>query len=175
MTILVKLDSEGNIVKYPYSVEELNKDFPNVSFPSNLESVLNKTKYNFAIVKVDESADKYEEDIFHTIEEDLPKQNKNGEWVVQYKRSEKPLLDIQKIICNVIQDHIETIAKAKGYDNAVVFATYAASENAFQEEAAAFVKWRSKIWVDAFALIDEFSKNGLGEVKSSDDIISLLS
>lgn len=51
-------------------------------------------------------------------------------------------------------DHVEAVARAKGYNSAASLAGYSASSVAtWQGEAAAFIGWRDQFWLAAFAMM----------------------
>lgn len=56
-----------------------------------------------------------------------------------------------------IQSELDRRAQAKGYDNIVSACSYAAQPAGapFQAEGAAFLKWRSAVWQQAYATLAE--------------------
>lgn len=47
-----------------------------------------------------------------------------------------------------VDDHVEAVARAKGYNGAAHLASYVASTvKAWADEAAAFVAWRDAVWL----------------------------
>lgn len=64
----------------------------------------------------------------------------------------------QQIAANTaaIQAELDRQAKAKGYDSILSACSYAAPEGMpFQVEGAAFLKWRSEVWSQAYAMLAE--------------------
>lgn len=45
-----------------------------------------------------------------------------------------------------VQSHLDTAARAKGYDNILSACSYASVPNLFQAESIAFLEWRSACW-----------------------------
>lgn len=55
-----------------------------------------------------------------------------------------------------IQAELDRRAQAKGYDSILSACSYAAPEGVpFQTEGAAFLKWRSDVWSQAYAVLAE--------------------
>lgn len=55
---------------------------------------------------------------------------------------------------SAIDQHVEAVAMAKGYNSAAACASYVASTNStWAAEAAAFVAWRDVVWARAFAML----------------------
>jgi hypothetical protein len=55
-----------------------------------------------------------------------------------------------------VQAHIDATAQARGYDSGVSAASYAGDPNpAWAAEAAAFIAWRSAVWVVVFDTLAE--------------------
>ena len=56
--------------------------------------------------------------------------------------------EIKASFINSVQGHIDAVARSKGYDSAISLATYATdSHPPFAAEAAAFIQWRSNVWL----------------------------
>lgn len=47
---------------------------------------------------------------------------------------------------DAVQQHLDSKARSKGYDNIISACSYAAAPNPFQEESAQFVTWRGNVW-----------------------------
>lgn len=61
---------------------------------------------------------------------------------------QRPIDDYSK----AISKHIETVAKARGYDSSLSIATYEGSTNsAWDAEARTFKSWRDAVWLYAYA------------------------
>ena len=56
-----------------------------------------------------------------------------------------------------VQAELDRQAQARGYDNIVSACSYAAQAPGapFQAEGAAFLQWRSDVWAQAYALLDQ--------------------
>ena len=76
---------------------------------------------------------------------------------------------------NAIDEHVESVAKAKGYNGAAHLASYLASTVAeWAAEAAAFVAWRDAVWVAAVATLDDVQQGIVPPPASPADVIALL-
>lgn len=80
----------------------------------------------------------------------------NGELVIS---PPPPPTKEQRIAANTaaVQAELDRQAQAKGYDNIVSACSYAAQPSGapFQAEGAAFLKWRSDVWSQAYATLAE--------------------
>lgn len=65
----------------------------------------------------------------------------------------------EKIATNVaaIQSALDARSREKGYDNILSACTYAMQPEGapFQAEGAAFVAWRTAVWAQAYAVLDQ--------------------
>lgn len=54
----------------------------------------------------------------------------------------------------IIDAHVESVAKSRGYNSAASCASYVADPNpVWAAEAEAFIAWRSAVWTTALALL----------------------
>lgn len=73
-----------------------------------------------------------------------------------------------------IDGHVETTARAKGYNGAAHLASYAASTvPAWAAEATAFISWRDAVWVHGIGLLAEIEA-GTATIPTPDDVIAAL-
>jgi len=56
-----------------------------------------------------------------------------------------------------VQSHLDTTARAKGYDSILSACTYAGYTNPFQAEGQAFTEWRGNVWAYCYSQIDIFT------------------
>lgn len=62
----------------------------------------------------------------------------------------------QAAFTTAIEDHIESVARERGYSSAVSCASYVSDPNpVWAADAQAFVTWRSAVWSEAFATLAE--------------------
>lgn len=72
----------------------------------------------------------------------------------------------------LVSAHINSVAQARGYDDAVSCASYIGSGNkAWAAEAAAFVEWRDSVWTQVFSLRDQAIAGTLAALPSADALI----
>ena len=70
------------------------------------------------------------------------------------------LLEIQKQeLIQAIQDHMDTAAKAKGYDSILSACSYASVVNTFQQEGIDFLTWRSACWTLGYSTLTDVENN----------------
>lgn len=75
----------------------------------------------------------------------------------------------------VVQEHMDTQAKAKGYDNLLSAVSYAdePEEPKYQQEGLAFRKWRSQVWRACYAK-EARVKEGLDPIPTDANLIAEL-
>jgi hypothetical protein len=93
--MFIKTDAEGNILEYPYSLEQFRRDNRNTSFPRDLTDALLAT-YNVFPVYVDETPAYNKETQFAQKDIDNPYKNSNGQWVYGWIIQDKSAEQIQK-------------------------------------------------------------------------------
>jgi hypothetical protein len=76
---------------------------------------------------------------------------------------------------NAVQDHIDTTAKSKGYNDAASLAGYTVSTiPVWQSEAAAFVAWRDQVWIFVFDTLAQIQAGNLAPPESPEALITQL-
>jgi hypothetical protein len=74
-----------------------------------------------------------------------------------------------------VQAHVDATARARGYDSGVSAASYAGDPNAvWAAEAAAFIAWRSAVWVLVFDMLAEVQAGDADAPESPDALIATL-
>lgn len=69
--------------------------------------------------------------------------------------------ELRAAFLSVVQQHIDSVASARGYDNGVSCASYFNDPHPpFNADAQAFVPWRSSVWLYCYA---EWAKVEVGE------------
>lgn len=82
---------DGQVLKYPYSIYELKRENPNVSFPENVESTGILEQFGvFEVVKVDAPSYTYKQNLI----EESPNLI-NGQWYQDWKVEDKPIEEIE--------------------------------------------------------------------------------
>lgn len=64
-----------------------------------------------------------------------------------------PPLPAQSDYIAAVQLHLDTAARANGYDSILSACSYAAVPNLFQAESIAFLEWRSSCWQSCFGVL----------------------
>ena len=76
---------------------------------------------------------------------------------------------------NAIQQHIDEVAQARGYDNGYTCASYFDDKNArYASDARIFKDWRSDVWVYVNQLLNAYKAGTLQEIPSIKDVIAAL-
>lgn len=84
---------DGKVVKYPYSIYELKRENPNVSFPENVESTGILEQFGvFEVTKVDAPSYTYKQNLI----EESPNLI-NGQWYQDWKVEDKPISEVKEI------------------------------------------------------------------------------
>jgi hypothetical protein len=74
-----------------------------------------------------------------------------------------------------VQAHVDATAQARGYDSGVSAASYAGDPNpAWAAEAAAFIAWRSAVWVVVFDMLADVQAGQMAPPSSPDALIATL-
>lgn len=76
-------------------------------------------------------------------------------------------------LTNAVQNHLDSEARARGYDNIVSACSYAGAANPFQSEGTAFVAWRGNVWAACHAVMSEVTA-GTRAIPSEAELIGLL-
>ena len=64
--------------------------------------------------------------------------------------------EIQKMLTNAVQKHMDTTVQARGYDNIHTACTYANStDQRFRAEGIACVAWRDNVWRTCYNILAE--------------------
>ena len=78
-------------------------------------------------------------------------------------------VDIIKQYEDAIQQYIDTVAQARGYDNGYTCASYFEDKNArYAADAQVFKDWRSDIWVYVNNILNQYSSALNGSVSTED-------
>ena len=80
---------------------------------------------------------------------------------------------IAATLTRVVQLHLDGAAQARGYDNILSACSYAAVENAFQAEGAAFLAWRAACWVHCQSVLTD-CQEGLRPIPAAADLVAEL-
>lgn len=156
----------NNVVqKFPYVLEDLQKDNKNVSFTSNIFEDLETLKdYNvYPIIEVDPPA--VSDPILYSVALTDP-ENINGQWYKKWNIVPTGIT-IQEIIntkkndiLKEVQNNLDQFAKQNNYDNIISCCSYFNSSIAkYQQEAKKCIKLRDCIWDVTYEKIAELENN----------------
>ena len=83
--------------------------------------------------------------------------------------------EIKQQLINAVQAHLDSVAKAKGYDNILSAVTYAGDTIVpqFDLEGQAYKTWRTQVWAFCYAYLADVQA-GTKAVPTSAELIALL-
>jgi hypothetical protein len=173
--LYIKVNND-NTVEYPYSLGHLKRDFPNVSFPIEKDSVENNLS-EFGIFQVKEKNKPEIDEYKSKLVEDNP-EFYNNEWIQKYviiDRTPEDQRDYKdSIIMLIVQDtkhHLDFFAQTRGYDSILSACTYATSNIAkFAAEGQYCIEARDLTWSKLYLILDEIETGNRTMVKHFNEI-----
>lgn len=164
------------VEKYPYSIAQLRKDNPNVSFPSTLSDEVLKI-YN--VFPVEASVQPAFDKLAYRLDSSIP-HLQNGLWTqvwttVLLSAEERQVLweQIKQDAVERTQQRLDSFAQSANYDGIISLCTYATCSNPkFKQEGQYGVDVRGATWVKLFAILDEVESgirplpSGYSEIES---------
>jgi hypothetical protein len=177
--LYIKINKD-NVYEYPYTLTNLKKDFPNVSFPVDVHL----TQTNLAIFNVfpvKETSKPLVDDFIKIIVEDNPELY-NGEWTQKYIVIDRTLEDQKEyrdsVIALIVQDtkhHLDLFAQTRGYDSILSACTYATSNiTKFASEGQYCIESRDATWTKLYSIFDEIEASTRPMIHHFTDIKSEL-
>lgn len=153
------LVTNQRIEKYPYSISELRKDNPQVSFPKNPGDELLAA---FNVVRVQPTDFPAYNSMTQRIEEGQPVFS-DGQWVQAWKATPLTADEIaqqqralQENIVAQTQQRLDDFARTRGYDGILSAATYATSTSPrFAADGQFCVQARDATWARLYAILAE--------------------
>ena len=147
------------IEKYPYSIGELRKDNPQVSFPKNPTDEL---LASFNVIRVQSTDFPAYNSMTQRIEEGQPVFS-DGQWVQAWKvvpltadEIAQQQRALQENIVAQTQQRLDDFARTRGYDGILSAATYATSTSPkFAAEGQCCVEARDATWACLYAILAE--------------------
>lgn len=128
--LLVKVNQENTISQYPYTVADLRRDNPNVSFPEDevAINIADLTPYGaHRVTLVPQPAFNW---MTHAVTENTPTLV-DGKWTQRWDMTELSLehqarqrLSLQNLIVDATQRRLDAFATTRGYDNVNSIAKY---------------------------------------------------
>ena len=160
MLPLIKIEN-GEIIKYPYSYDELKKDNPNISFPK-YENMSEQEYANFGVYLVHPNTMPIVDPFKYTVVNDIPA-IEDGLWKKQYivqEKTEEEKEDFKNFIQNRLSDGIKArlneFAMSRGYDSIMSACSYTNSTVAkYREDAQTCVSLRDQTWSTFYDIIAE--------------------
>ena len=70
------------------------------------------------------------------------------------------MVGTKRALTSAVQNHLDSAAKAKGYDNILSACSYAYSASAFGDEGRAFVIWRDAVWAYCYQVLADVEAGG---------------
>ncbi len=175
-----KVENETIIIS-PYTMEMIRKDFPNISFPNTpTESDL----VGLPVVLVQEAPQPEHSPETHNCIEVTPVFEGNiwsQKWEL-VELSENEINERQNQMIErfsfMVQLHMDTIAKQKGYGDSrtspsVSARSYAGFPNPFQAECILFSQWAASCWELCYQILDEV-KQETRPIPTEQELIDLL-
>lgn len=153
---------ENSAVKrYPYTITDLRRDSPDVSFPNELEDSLLK---EFGVWKVQSSQPPSYDKNRQALVEGTPVFSVSNKCWVQVW-SVRPLTSaelaqkvqtVQDAIVDATQQRLDAFAQTRGYDNILSLCTYVSSPNeTFKAEGQYGVEARDATWSKLYEIFNE--------------------
>lgn len=152
------------VEKHPYSISELRKDNPQVSFPKNLTDDLLKS---FNVIKIQPTDCPTYDIMSHRIEQGQPVFS-NDQWIQSWnvvsltdEEIAQQQKSMQELIVAYTQQHLDEFAHTRNYDGIMSATTYANSPSPkFAIEGRYCIEVRDATWSRLYEIFDEV-KNGL--------------
>ena len=167
--LLVKLNNQ-QVVKYPYSREEMVRDNPHVSFPIILNGA-DLAMFNAA--QVQKVTPPPHNILTHRATEINPILEDNR-WVQKWElvelNAESKASEMQTLMNAydwAMQQHFDKKAQEKGYDNRITCALRAGFSGPFQAEGIAFAQWMDNCYEVAYTTLDRIKNYEIDPVSNS--------
>lgn len=177
MSLKVKLNTEGNIIKYPYTYVDLITDNPNVSFPADIDAV-DLSEFNvYSVNNIDRPLDTST----HKVVESLP-EFVDGAWQQVWSMVEKTTQEkqayyeaLQNIIVTSVQNRLDDFAKSRNYDGVLSACTYyTSSVDKFRIEAQYMMEARDATWSTLYWVLSEVTAGNISVPTSYSDVEAYL-
>lgn len=163
---------EGDSPIYPYALQRLPRDFPNVSFMQPFEA---NDLLHFGVFAVEQTAQPAFNPLTQRVAEVAPVGRRQTWAVIDLTADELPAA-VQKFI-KPYQDAMDALfdrtAQAKQYDDRKTCALRAGYVGPFQTEGTAFAQWMDGCYALGYQIIEEV-KAGQREIPSVGEFLALL-
>ena len=173
MYVLAKNDA---IVSYPYGLGSLRRDNPHISFPSSMP---NERLAEFDVFRVAQ-VPKPSTDYTQVVIEGQP-MNVGGAWTQVWivrdatdAEEAAAFSQLQATYEQAVQQHLDTTAQSRGYDNMMSACSYAAgSHPKFSVEGRDCIAWRSAVWEKSYEILTAV-KNKTRPLPTIEEVIAEL-
>lgn len=148
----------NQIEKYPYTATDLYQDFPDTSFPSELESadLSDLGVYKVALVE------RPTVDYTQVVEENNPDLQGGiwtQTWSVRQATSSEQAANMAAIVqqfTEAIQYHLDSTAQTRNYSNIISACSYAAGTHPkYSAEGKACLVWRESVWDVCYQILND--------------------
>lgn len=181
MRVFVKTDADNQIVKYPYTYDDLRKDFKGVIFPKTLEKV------NVEFLNEHHIKDVVDNEGFSDYDPETQKAFKdgiefvNGVWQVKFTVVDKTEDDITAetlSTINVYEQNIQVIldkfAQERGYDDIKSACDYAGCNiTKFDTEGTYCKNLRAETWDVCYQILSDV-ENGIRPLPTFEEVVAEL-
>lgn len=156
---------DNAVEKFPYILEDLQRDNKNISFPSNIfEDVETLKEYNvYPLIEVDPPA--VPNPLLYTTILTNP-ESIDGKWYQKWDIVPTGVTLLQIIdnkkqqILKEVQTTLDMFARNRGYDNILSCCSYSSSTNEkFRQEAEYCIKLRDYVWIKTEEKLNELQQN----------------
>lgn len=155
--MLVKI-LNGAVDRYPYSVAELKKDFPNTSFSQNVEKSDLSAFNVFEVLPVARPVVDYTKVVL----EEKPALI-SGKWTQVWlvrdatdSEKEKAFAVVRAGYGAQVQNHLNVVVRLRDYDDIVSACSYVSSTNPkYSAEGQSCVAWRDAVWEETYKILDD--------------------
>lgn len=164
------------VEKFPYTLNDLKKDHPNVSFPKKpSDDVL--AEWDVYPVIFDERPQAGLKEA--TVQADKP-DYVDGKWVLRWTVKQlsndefaQKIKAHKEALQHEVTRHMDRVAAEKNYDSILSACTYAAFDNPFKEDGLKAIAWRSAVWVKCYEVLD-YAQSGLRDIPTPEELIAEL-
>ena len=152
-----------------YVRANIRAGFPNVSFPSDLSQAALPDGYIWVVPSPQPTPGPFE-----FVIEIQPFQDSRGAWRQMWTTQTKTPEEIQAILVDAIQSHLDSTAQSRAYDGILSLCTYATSPSAkFAAEGQTAVVWRDACWTKGYEILAE-CQAGVRPVPTPEELIAEL-
>lgn len=98
----------------------------------------------------------------------------NGKFYLEGYTPVQPVSELQTMFTNIVQDHLDSKAQERHYDDIFTAISYVnSSDPVFAAEASALLLWRDKVWRLCYTMLDDV-KAGVRPIPSATELLAEL-